>query len=86
MKRRTLKRLTTNLCGELFAECVVMTHIYKDKQDQIDQIMAKILNTQDSLIMRLSHVEPGNVKEFFKKYKQDLAALAKETDQQIKEL
>lgn len=86
MKRRTLKRLTTNLCGELFAECVVMTHIYKDKQDQIDQIMAKILNTQDSLIMRLSHVEPGNVKGFFKKYQQDLAALAKETDQMIKEL
>ena len=56
MKRRTLKRLTNHLCGELFAECVVMSHIHKDKQQQIDQMMAKILNTQDGLIMRLSHV------------------------------
>ncbi|MGN0233162.1 MAG: hypothetical protein ACI4B5_01915 [Bacteroidaceae bacterium] len=86
MKRRTLKRLTSNLCGELFAECVVMTHLYKDKQEQIDQIMAKILNTQDDLIMRLSHVEPGNKKGFFKKYREDLATLEKETDQMIREL
>ena len=86
MKRRTLKRLTNHLCGELFAECVVMSHIHKDKQQQIDQMLAKILNTQDGLIMRLSHVEPGNVKGFFKKYNQDLYALEKETDQMIREL
>ena len=42
MNRRTLKRLTSNLCGELFAECVVLSHIHKDKQEQIDKIMVKI--------------------------------------------
>ena len=43
MNRRTLKRLTSNLCGELFAECIVLSHIHKDKQEQIDKIMVKIL-------------------------------------------
>ena len=75
MNRRTLKRLTSNLCGELFAECIVLSHIHKDKQEQIDKIMVKILNGQDSMLCRLSHVEPGNVKGFFKKYHEDLKAL-----------
>lgn len=86
MKRRTLKRLTSNLCGELFAECVVASHFHKDKQEQTDQIMVKILNTQDSLLARLSHVEPGSVRAFFKKYHQDLEALRQETEQMIDQL
>lgn len=86
MKRRTLKRLTSNLCGELFAECVVASHFHKDKQEQTDQIMVKILNTQDSLLARLSHVEPGSVRAFFKKYHQDLETLRQETEQMIGQL
>lgn len=86
MNRRTLKRLTSNLCGELFAECVVLSHIHKDKQEQIDKIMVKILNGQDSMLCRLSHVEPGNVKGFFKKYHEDLKALEQETTQRMEEL
>ena len=86
MKRRTLKRLTSNLCGELFAECVVASHFHKDKQEQTDQIMVKILNTQDSLLARLSHVEPGSVRAFFKKYRQDLETLRQETEQMIGQL
>ena len=86
MKRRIQKRLVSNLCGEHFAECVVMSHIHKDKQEQIDQVMVKILNAQDSLLNRLSHVEPGNVKGFFKKYREDLKTLAEETEQMLAQL
>lgn len=67
--------MTNKLCGELFAECIVMSHFCKNQQEQTDQMMAKILNTQDSMLSRLSHVEPGNVKGFFKKYHADLKAL-----------
>lgn len=86
MKRRTLKRMTNNLCGELFAECIVMSHLYKDKQEQTDQIMVKILNAQDGLLSRLSHVEPGNVKGFFKRFHEDLQALEQETAEMMKAL
>ncbi len=86
MKRRTLKRLTSNLCGELFAECVVASHFHKDKQEQIDQIMVKILNAQDNLLCRLSHVEPGNVRGFYKKYHEDMEALRQETEQMMAQL
>ncbi len=78
--------MTNNLCGELFAECIVMSHLYKDKQEQTDQIMVKILNAQDSLLSRLSHVEPGNVKGFFKKFHEDLQALEQETAEMMKAL
>ncbi len=83
MKRRTQKRLTRNLCGELFAECVVASHFHKDKQEQTDQIMVKILNTQDSLLARLSHVEPGSVRKFFRKYRDDIDTLRQETKRMI---
>ncbi len=78
--------MTNNLCGELFAECIVMSHLYKDKQEQTDQIMVKILNAQDSLLSRLSHVEPGNVKGFFEKFHEDLQALEQETAEMMKAL
>ena len=48
--------------------------------------MVKILNGQDSMLCRLSHVEPGNVKGFFKKYHEDLKALEQETTQMMEEL
>ena len=64
----------------------MLSHIHKDKQEQIDEIMVKILNGQDSMLCRLSHVEPGNVKGFFKKYHEDLKALEQETTQMMEEL
>ncbi len=86
MNRRTLKRLTSNLCGELFAECIVLSHIHKDKQEQIDKIMVKILNGQDSMLCRLSHVEPRNAKGLLKTSHDDLKALEQETTQMREEL
>lgn len=83
MKRRTQKRLTRNLCGELFAECVAASHSHKGSQEQTDRILLKILDTQDSLLARLSHVEPGSVRKFFRKYRDDIDTLRQETERMI---
>ena len=39
-----------------------------------DQLMGEILALQDEFIARISHTQPGNVKEFYKKFRSDFNA------------
>ncbi len=74
-KRRTLKKDINHICSELFAECVAMTHYKADmKQEDADKVMTRILLTHDEFVSRISHTEPGNAKEFYKKLRTDFNA------------
>jgi len=48
--------------------------------------VGNILQMQNEMLMRLSHVEPGSTKLFFKKMKDDIASRTEEIVAQIKEL
>jgi len=87
MKRRELKKIVNYFCGELYAECVAQLQ-YKNgpSYEDVENIMKSILMMQDDLICRLSHVEPGSTKLFFKKYKQDMIARADEIVEHLKAL
>ncbi|MBR4644928.1 MAG: hypothetical protein IKO73_07215 [Bacteroidaceae bacterium] len=87
MKRREIKKDINSLCGDLFAECVALLH-YKNKPDtkDVENVMLTILNMQDDMISRLSHVEPGSTKLFFKKLREELLARTEEIVEQIKAL
>ena len=87
MKRRQLKKEINLLCDGLFAECVALVY-FKDKQEKRDaeNIMLTILELQDDMISRLSHVEPGSTKLFFKKYHEELAIRIEEIISQINAL
>lgn len=73
--RRILKKNISYICSELFAECVALSH-YKVgvKQEDIDNLMKQILFMQDDFIRRISYTEPGNVKKFYKKLREDFNA------------
>lgn len=87
-KRRELKKAINFLCGELFAECVAITHYQKPTpQADIDNVMTSILNLQDDMLSRVSHVEPGmRPSVFFKKLRTDLVAQTDDIVEQIKGL
>ena len=85
MKRRTQKRLISNLCGELFAECVVLSHICQ-KPEETDKIMLEVLKGQDDFICRLSHIETGKTKEFFKNFHTDVKLFTQKVEQQMQAL
>ena len=87
MKRREIKKDINSLCGDLFAECVALLH-YKNKPDSkdVENVMLTILKLQDDMVSRLSHVEPGNTKLFFKKLREDLLTRTEEIVEQIKAL
>ena len=85
MKRREIKKDINSLCGDLFAECVALLH-YKNKPDIKDVENVIILKLQDDMISRLSHVEPGSKKLFFKKFREDLLTRTEEIVEHIKAL
>lgn len=87
MKRREIKKDINSLCGDLFAECIALLQ-YEKKPDNkdVENVMLTILEMQNDMISRLSHVEPGSTKLFFKKMRQDLIARTEDIVEQIKAL
>lgn len=87
-KRRELKKGINFLCGELFAECVSITLYQKPVQQQdIDNVMTNILNLQDDMLNRVSHVEPGMpAKAYFKQLRTDMVSRTEEIVAQINAL
>lgn len=72
MKRRELKKCVNTLCGELFAECIALNHYENVDKDALSNVMESILMMQADIVCRISHVQPGAGKIFFKKLKDDL--------------
>ena len=87
MKRREIKKDIHSLCGDLFAECVALLQYKKEtNKKDVENVMLTILQMQNEMITRLSHVEPGSTKLFFKKMREDLLARTEDIVEQIKAL
>ena len=56
-----------------------------NKKD-VENVMLTILQMQNDMISRLSHVEPGSTRLFFKKLREDLLARTEDIVEQIKAL
>ncbi len=87
MKRRELKKSINFLAGELAAECVAHVN-YRNfsNLEDVDNVLKSILLMQNDMIQRLSHVEPGSTKLFFKKLREDLLNNTEQIIEQIKAL
>ena len=87
MKRKDLKKHINYLCGELLAECMAASSFSKkDNKQDIEHVMLGIAKMQNDWICRLSHVEPGSTKLFFKKLKEDMQKRTDEIVDQIQNL
>ncbi len=73
MKRRKLKKTINYLAGELFAECIALMEYEKVNEQSVSLVMEHILMMQTDMINRLSHVEKGCTRLFFKKLREDIA-------------
>ena len=87
MKRKDLKKHINYLCGELLAECMAAASFSKkDNKQDVENVMLSIAKMQNDLICRLSHVEPGSTKLFFKKFHEEFAIRTEEIISQINAL
>ena len=73
--RKTLKKGINYIVGELFTECVYISLTLPEADKaKADKVMTDILDMQDDFVSRISHTEPGNVKGFYKKLREDFNA------------
>lgn len=87
MKRKDLKKRINYLCGELLAECMAASAFNgKDNKQDVENVMLSIVKMQNDMICRLSHVEPGSTKLFFKKMKENMQKRTEEIIEQIQNL
>lgn len=87
MKRKDLKKHINYLCGELLAECMAAADFSrKDNKEDVENVMLTIVRMQNDWVCRLSHVEPGSTKLFFKKLHEDMQKRTDEIVQQIQNL
>lgn len=87
MKRRELKSSIHFLADELIAECIAHLDYQKqDNFDDVDNIIKTVLLMEDDMIRRLSHVEPGSTRLFFKKIQEELTARVDDLVDQISAL
>lgn len=72
--RKDLKKAINYIAGELFTECIICSlNISEEGKQKADKVMTDILNMQNEFISRISHTEPGNVKGFYKKLREDFS-------------
>ena len=70
--RRELKKNVNYIAGELFMECLVNSlYVPGTDKAKADKLMTEVLEMQDEFVSRISHTEPGNVKRFYKKFRED---------------
>ena len=87
MKRKELKKHINYLCGELMAECVAAScYGGKGISNDARNVMLNILDMQSEWKCRLSHVEPGSTRLFFKRLRQDMQKRTDEIIDQIQNL
>lgn len=87
MKRKDLKKHINYLCGELLAECIAAaSYTTKDNKQDVENVMFSIVDMQNDWICRLSHIEPGSTKLFFKKLREEMQRRTDEIVEQINEL
>jgi len=73
--RRQLKKNVNYIAGELFTECLIHSmFIPGTDKEKADVLAAEVLQMQGEFINRINHTEPGNVKGFYKKFRDDFNA------------
>lgn len=85
MTRRELKKIINKISEQLLTECVFALHYQSVKNtEDIDNLMLSIIATRNEMISRISHVEPGSVKPFFKKINKEMVQSVEEIVEQLK--
>ena len=83
--RKQLKKSIKKITGELFADCVALSMCQQADPEKLDELMAEVLVLHNEFVARISHTEPGNTREFYKKLQNDFNSQVQDILQQLSE-
>ena len=81
--RKQLKKSIRKITGELFADCVALSLCQQADRDKLEQLMQEVLNVHNDYVARISHTEPGSVKMYYKKLKQEFTEKVNDLSKRI---
>ncbi|MCI6294176.1 MAG: hypothetical protein MR605_00230 [Bacteroidales bacterium] len=81
--RKQLKKSIRKITGELFADCVALSLCQQADRDKLEQLMQEVLNVHNDYVARISHTEPGSVKMYYKKLKQEFTEKVNDLSERI---
>ena len=89
-KRRILKKEISYVAGELFTEALGCQLYIPGNQEKADALMARILDMQDSYIVRAGHPDGKDnkalVRNYYRKLREDLQNEVNAIADEIEEL
>lgn len=81
--RKQLKKSIRKITGELFADCLALSLCQQADRDKLEQLMQEVLNVHNDYVARISHTEPGSVKMYYKKLKQEFTEKVNDLSERI---
>lgn len=81
--RRQLKKSVKKVCADLFTDCVALSICQQADSETLEKLMAEILGLHDEYVSRISHTEPGAVREFYRKFKAEFTEKVNDISQRI---
>lgn len=84
--RRDLKKHVNYISEVTVGMCIIEgMSAEAERREAIADLVEKTLNLRSDIISRISHTEPGNVKGFYKKLKEDFNKLIEEVFNKLNE-
>ncbi|MBR1838768.1 MAG: hypothetical protein IJ786_04340 [Bacteroidaceae bacterium] len=71
--RKNLKKAIRNITNELLADCVALNLVGDADQEKLSALATRALVMEKEYIARVNHTEPGKVREFYKKLREELS-------------
>lgn len=81
--RKQLKKSIKNITSELFTDCVALSMCQQAEQDTLDQLMTEVLAVYSDYVARISHTEPNNVRDYYRKLKGEFTEKVNDLSERI---
>lgn len=81
--RKQLKKSIKIVTGELLADCVALNLCGQGDSEQLKALMAEVLAIHNDFVARLSHVEKGSERLFFKKLREEFTEKINDLSERI---
>lgn len=70
--RKNLKKAVKGICGELFADSLILSSVKDADRKKIQELMARIAMIHQDFVARINNAEPGMPKkEYYSKVRAD---------------
>lgn len=81
--RKHLKKSIKLVTSELFTDCIALSLCKQGDSETLDALMAEIIALNADYVSRLSHVERGSERLFFKKLREEFTEKVNDISERI---